>query len=243
MKYVRKKRSVVPAAHMTIKRRLPWSLRTALAAVFVALIAAIAFWAYNSGRDLSGFNPAAAKEQLATLTQQVHRLTAERDDLRAAANAVESTMSIERAAQQQLAVQLKTLTAENTKLKQDLAFFESMLPTGSEPQDVAIQQLQAELSAPGNLHYRLLVRQGVRDRSFSGTLQLVLTVQRAGVSSVLLFPEPSTTGADQYKLEFKYYQRVEGTVTVPDGVIVKSVQARVLEKGKLRVQQSVDMRG
>lgn len=241
MKYTLRRRPAVSAARMTIKRRLSWPLRVALVGVSVVLVTAIAFWAYDSGRDFSGFNPTVAKQQLATLTQQVHGLKAERERLRSSANAVESTISIERTAQQQLVSQIKSLEAENAKLKEDLAFFESMLPTGSGAQDVAIQQLQGELQAPGRLHYRLLVRQGVRGRSFSGTLQLALTVQQAGVSSVLLFPEPGGASADQYQLEFKYYQRVEGTLAVPSGTIVKAIQARVLEKGKLRAQQSINM--
>ncbi len=55
------------------------------------------------------------------------------------------------------------------------------------------------------------------------------------------FRRTTAAEADKYKLEFKYYQRMEGVLTVPEGAVIKAVQARVLEKGKVRVQQSINM--
>lgn len=239
MKYSLRRRPA-SAPRMTIKSRMPWPLKGVAVALLLGLATAIAVWAYQMGRDFSGFDPAAARQQLAALAQQVQSLQTERDRLRSSADATESTISIERSAQQQLAAQIKVLEAENAKLKEDLAFFESMLPTGTGLQDVAIQRLEGEMESPTRLRYRLLVRQGVRDRSFSGNLQLAVTLLQDGATKVLLFPADGAD-ADKYKLEFKYYQRLEGVLNVPGGAVIKTIQARVLEKGKLRAQQSIDM--
>ena len=241
MRYGLRRRPVADAPRLTIRNRISWPLKAVLAALLLALAAAIGVWAYQMGRDFSGLDPQALERQVAALTQQARGLQLERDRLRSSTDAAESTISIERSAQQQLAAQIKTLEAENAKLKEDLAFFESMLPRGTGPQDVAIQRLEGELEAPNRLRYRLLVRQGVRSRNFNGSLQLALTVLQHGVSTVLVFPQNEVAEADKYKLEFKYYQRMEGVLTVPEGTVIKAVQARVLEKGKVRVQQSINM--
>jgi hypothetical protein len=55
------------------------------------------------------------------------------------------------------------------------------------------------------------------------------------------FPDPKSRDAAKLKLSFKHYQRLEGQITLPEGVIVKSAQMTVLEKGELRAKQSVSL--
>jgi hypothetical protein len=241
MKYILRRRRPASAPRMTISSRTSWRWKGLGVLVLLGLAFAIAVAAYWKGRNYAGFDPVATMQQLTILTQQVQSLQRERDQLRSNANATESAMHIERSTQQQLASQIKELEAENGKLKEDLAFFESMLPTGTGPKDVAIQRLEGELLAPNRLRYRLLVRQGVRDHHFSGTLQLAITVLQHGASTVLMFPSHDGVDADKYKLEFKYYQRVEGVLSVPEGAVIKAIQARVLENGKVRTQQSANL--
>ncbi len=240
MKYTLRRRSA-SAPRMAIKSRLSWPLKAVVTLLLLALALVIALWAYRMGRDFSGFDPVEAKQHIAQLTQQVKQLQLERDQLHSSVDASESRITIEQAAQQELAIQIKTLEAENTKLKEDLAFFESMLPTGTGTQDVAISRLEGELVAPNRLHYRLLVRQKVRQQGFRGNLQLSLTVVQHGATTVLQFPQADAADADKYRLEFKYYQRVEGVLSVPEGAVIKAISARVLEQGKLRAQQSTTL--
>jgi hypothetical protein len=80
---------------------------------------------------------------------------------------------------------------------------------------------------------------GVHD--FIGNLQLVVTVVQAGKSAMIVFPGPTSTEPDKFKLAFKHYQRVEGILTLPEGVVMKAVQARILDKGQIRAQQSANL--
>jgi len=57
---------------------------------------------------------------------------------------------------------------------------------------------------------------------------------------VLTFPGKDDK-PEPFRLEFRRYQRIEGILTLPEGAQVKNVQARVLENGKLRAQQSANM--
>src|SRR5690349_12303799 len=109
---------------MTIKTSLPWPLRVAFFGMALGLGGAVAMWAYDLGRSFTGFNPAATREQVASLQKQVEQLKAERDQFSGTVNATESQFNIERSAQKQLAKQVKVLETENIKLKEDLAFFE-----------------------------------------------------------------------------------------------------------------------
>ena len=55
----------------------------------------------------------------------------ERDRFAAEAVQAENQLKVERAMQQQIAQQIKALEEDNARLKGDLAFFESLLPTAS----------------------------------------------------------------------------------------------------------------
>jgi hypothetical protein len=232
----------IAAPRMTIKTYLPWPLRAIFFAIVVGLGGAIAMWAYDLGRSLTGFNPAATKEQLADFKEQIEKLSLERDQFSTTVNAAESQLNIQRSAQTQLATQVKALESENTKLKEDLAFFESLLPADTGTQGVSIRRLKAEIIAPNQLRYRLLVMQGGKgERDFIGNIQLAVTVFQGGKSAMMVFPEASSADTEKFKLGFKHYQRVEGILTLPEGASMKMVQARILEKGQIRAQQSANL--
>ena len=235
------RRLFVPAPKMSVKSHFPWPLRALLLIMVLGLSGAFALWIYNLGRNFDGFNPAVSNAQLTQLQEQLVQLDSERKRLSALANSAESRLNIEISTQQQLALQVKAVTAENNRLKEDLAFFESLLPAATGPEGVTIRRLKAELAAPNQLRYQLLAMQGGKgDRAFAGTLQFAVNISRDGKNSVLLFPDGNATEAAAFRLEFKHYQRAEGWLSLPDGVHVKSVQARVLEQGKIRAQQSVN---
>ncbi len=227
---------------MTIKQQRPWPITVAMIALIIGLGGAIAMWTYDMGRSLTGFEPKASKEKMQVLQKQLEELTAERDKLALSANTVESQMNIDRSMQKQLTDQIKTLTADNLKLKDDLAFFESLMPSATGPEGITVQRLKAEMSAPNQLRYRILVMQGGKGaRDFVGELQYSLTLVQGGKSVMMQFPDPKAGEAGKLKLSFRHYQRLEGLIAVPDGATVKTVQAKVLDHGQVRAQQSINL--
>lgn len=218
-----------------------WPTRLILV-ILVGLAGAVAMWTYDSGRFPTGGTPDNTREQLAKYKEQVEKLSVERDQFSTTVNAAESQLNIERSAQKQLAAQVKTLESENTRLKEDLAFFESLLPNATGPAGVAIRRLKIDQIAPNQLRYRLLVMQGGKgDRRFIGTLQLMVTALQDGKSAMITFPAAVPAEQEKFKLSFMHYQRVEGVLTLPEGASTKLVQARVLENGQVRTQLSANL--
>lgn len=236
-----RRRMSVSSPRMAIKSQLPWPMRLLLVVV-IGMAGALAMWGYDAGLSLPRVHPENSREQIARYKEQVERLTAERDQFSTTVNSAESQLNIERSAQKQLAAQVRTLESENTRLKEDLAFFESLLPNATGPLGVSIRRLKVDQIAPNQLRYRLLVMQGGRgDHDFIGNLQLVVTVLKDGKSAMMTFPDGNPNEQGKYKLSFKHYQRVEGVLTLPEGAVTKLVQARVLEKGQIRAQQSANL--
>jgi hypothetical protein len=222
---------------MTIRQQWPWPLRLALTAALLLLLLLLGWGLYSLGRGGIG-----NVRTVTSLEQQMAQLGKEREKLLSEANAYESKLNIERAAQQQWMKQAKTLELENSRLKEDLAFFESLIPADIGQRGIAIRRIKVDAAAGNQLRYRVLVMQGGKgDLEFNGALQLVVNGQQAGKSVTLQFPDPRVAASEQYKVSFKHYQRLEGSISLPDGVQAKTVQARVLERGQVRAQQSANL--
>lgn len=236
-----RRRMSVSSPRMTIRTQLPWPARYGLVAL-AGIAGAAAMWSYDSGRLPSSSPASNLREQLADTKELAEKYKSERDQFSTTVNAAESQLNIERSAQKQLAAQVKALEQENLALKEDLAFFESLLPNATGPQGINIRRVKLDLISPNQLRYRLLIMQGGKgDQVFAGNLQLVLSTLQNGKSAMINFPDSTPAEQDKFKLSFKHYQRVEGVLTLPEGAIPKTVQARVLERGQIRAQQSANL--
>lgn len=211
-----------------------------LALLCFGIGAALVWWL---GGRTTGSEEMVSRSELQVLQQQVAVLTEERSKLQGVANAAESQINMEKATQRQLAEQARRLTEENSRLKEDLAFFEKLLPAKN-GRGISIRSLSAELIAPNQIRYRVLIMQGGKNPpAFVGELQLAvrLVAEEEKASAMILFPQENTSEHQHFALNFRQYQRREGVLTLPEGSEVTAVQARVLEKGQIRAQELVNL--
>ena len=220
----------ISAPRMAVRAHLAWYWRW-LGLILVASVSlALAAWIYDAGRRFAGFDRGELEQELDRLRDSARKLQDETARLRAIADASESRVKIEQTAQAQLATQAKALEEENTRLKEDLAFFENLLPAG---QKLAIHRFKVERDVlPGEYRYRLLILQGgKRDRAFQGSLQLLVSMQDGNRNVMMIFPPDSEPAGTGYTLNFKHFFRVSANFRVPPSARVRSVQVRVFESG------------
>ncbi len=219
----------ISAPRMTVRTHVAWYWRMLGLVAVLSCSFALAAWIYDSGRRFAGFDRSEAEESLSQLRESVGRLTQETAVLRASVNASESKLQIERTAQAQLGRQVRALEDENARLKEDLAFFENLIPGEHRDNTLLINRFQVEPGAlPGEFRYRLLLLQsGRRDKPFQGNLQLLVTLQQDGKDAIIPIPEEGA--AQAFNISFKYFQRVEGTFRVARGARVRMVQVRIFE--------------
>lgn len=231
----------ITASKMTINQNYSWPVKMAIVVAVIGLGGALALWTYDLGRNIA-FGPKFSPEKMTMLEEKISELTVERDKLAAFASTIESQQSIEKTVQKQLTDQVNRLTAENNKIKDDLAFFESLMPSASRPQGLTLQRVLVEQNQPKSFRYRALVMQGGKGiNDFSGELHINLTLIQNGKTVMMEFPDHKLGESGKLKLSFKQYQRVEGQIDLPEDVIVKSAQIKVLEKGEVRAKQVVNL--
>lgn len=221
---------------MTVQTHVAWYWRMLGLVAVLSFSLALAAWMYDAGRRFAGFDLGAIELELSQLRERAGKLATESAALRASVNSSESKLQIERTAQTQLAMQVKALEEENARLKEDLAFFENLIPGEHRDNTLLINRFRVNSGAlPGEFRYRLLLLQGGRrDKPFQGNLQLLVTLQ--GVDKDVIITLPEEGAAQAYKISFKYFQRVEGTFRVAPDAKVKMVRVRIFEAGSTQVR-------
>ena len=151
-----RRRLTVSAPQVAVRSAMPWPLRWAGVAMVLGFCAAISLWTFELGKNLAGVDTG-DREALAALRQENSRLREERDRAQSAINTSGVLATAERSAQERLAAQIRMLEAENRALRDDLGFFEKLMPA-SGTETLAIRGLQAEVLG-GQLRWQVLVIQ------------------------------------------------------------------------------------
>ena len=215
-----RRRLTISAPRMAVRSALPWPLRWAVAAIVLGFCAAIALWAFEFGKNIAGLD-AGAKE--------------ERDKAQSVINTSASLLTAEKAAQAQLAAQIKSLESENRQLRDDLGFFQKLMPA-SGGEGIAIRGLSAEVLAGTQLKWQVLLIQPVKNPSeFKGKLEVKFAGTLAGKPWVMDLPDGPQS------IAFRQYRRVEGMVDLPAQAVVKNVSARVVEGTATRAVQNIQL--
>jgi hypothetical protein len=229
-----RRRLTISAPRMKVRSAMPWPLRWAAAATVLGFCGAISLWAFELGKDLAGVDHG-DREELGRLRDDVVKLRQERDRIQSVLNTSGSAMTVERAAQERMVSQIRLLETENRALREDLGFFEKLMPA-SGTEAVAIRGLQAEVLSGTQLKWQVLVIQPVRNApEFRGKLELNFSGTLDGKPWTMPLPE----GAQA--LQFKQYRRVEGMVDLPPEAVVKNVSARIVEGTVSRAVQNVSL--
>jgi hypothetical protein len=226
----------VSAPSVTVRSRLPWPLRALFGFIVLAGAAASGVAIYEYGRNFAGPDRRELQADVERLGSKLREATAERDRFAALATAHEAQLRVERAAQEQLVKQVATLEGESNRLREDLAFFESLLPAGTASKGVVIRSFRVQEDGD-QLRYRLLVQQsGKPDKDFTGTVELQVNFLQGPRSFQLSIPPAADGGA--LNLSFRHYQRIEGTFALPSGAVARSVLVKIIAGGQTQTQQT-----
>ena len=212
---------------------MPWYTRWIVVGCIGAAILGASWATYHFGREFAGFRKSEIEQQMKRLTDTTEKQTAELADVRQKLAVSESQRQIDAVTYGDLAKQVKGLSAENAALKDDLAFFQSLLPAAARDDTIALGRLKVEPdTVPGEFKYRLLVVQGgQRPADFQGHVQIVVSAQQGTEKIVIALPPVADGKTREYQLNFKSFQRVEGAFKMAPGAVVKSVQVRVYQNG------------
>lgn len=235
------RRLTVSAPRMAVRSALPWPFRWVVLAVVFGFCAAIGLWAFEFGKEIAGLDRNTgddllkAQSELVELQARVTTIQQDRDKAQAVANTADLLLTSEKVAQEALMAQNKQLMAENQSLRDDLGFFEKLIPMAGGG-GISIRGFQAELVDGRQIKWQVLVIQPAKNPAvFNGRLELSFTGVKNGQAWT-----GSLAGGPQ-TVTVKQYGRVEGIFELPAQTTVKSVTAKILEGTAVKAVQTVKL--
>jgi hypothetical protein len=233
MRWRRLKRHLgIGTPRVDVAPALAWPLRWALALAVLALAAAMAWWAFQQGKQIAGLEmnlqaeAARLRELAATQAQALEQAKTEISTAKSQAVAFA-------AEQDQLVAQIRRLESENQGLRADLDFFERLIPTSGRTAGVQVRSVFAERLGQAQLRWQVLLMQTARNPSAaSGELEVVLVGKKAGK------PWSMPAAAERRTFSLVQYVRLEGLVAVPAQVTVQSVVVKLWQGKSLRGTQT-----
>jgi hypothetical protein len=138
---------------------------------------------------------------------------------------------VDRQANTEVRANVVELETELADLKQNNTFYRSLMrPTGEDKGIVVDPPSVIQMRAAGEFKYQLVVKQIVaKHKKVSGYLTLVLIGTQAGKPASLLLKDISSDVADErIRLSFKYFQRIEGNMTLPEGFVPEEIELKVV---------------
>lgn len=208
-----------PAAdHVAVRVEVAWYWRVFWAILLLLSGFFVGYWRYASGNT-------------ATLHGEIARLEQENKALRTQAIHVERQQQVNTVAQKDLSKDLAALQEENVRLKEDVAFYKSILEESPGVSVVKIHSFKVtQGTRPGEYLYRLLlIQSGRHDKNVQGSLQLTLVGTQGDKPATHAVLGSASQGGG--KVNFKYYQPIEGSFTLPAQMTAQSLQAKFFQAG------------
>ena len=235
------RRLTVSAPRMSVRSALPWPVRWVGVAVVLGFCAAIALWAFEFGKDIAGIDDSHGEDvqrlqrEAAQLHNQLDAMREERDKALSLADTSTTLMTAEKAAQERLVSVNKQLESDNQKLRDDLGFFEKLIPAAGN-ETLAIRGLQAELQDGHSVKWQVLVIQPQKNAAeFNGRLEITFNGTQSGRPWSATLPE----GPQAIKL--RQYARAEGVFELPPQTQLRGVSVKVMDGSGVKAVQSIKL--
>lgn len=223
-----------------------------LMVVLLALCVGAAIGYQAASLYLSQDRAGISKEQLVALQASQVQREAEMRFLRAQLDMADGETAVQAAARKELETQVLAQQTELGRVRDQLAFYEQLLPPG--PQG-SLDIRAASFARQGvGLRYRvLLMRNGHNaEKPFGGRLQFMAAGKAAGEAVTVelgslqvnedgTVAPPTDASKELLNLAFDQYQRSEGVLALPEGFAADRITVRVLEGDTVRASRSVDI--
>ena len=230
------------ARRVAVRAAMPGQLRWLARAFAVVSVGFLVWVAYEQGR-VPGFSE--DESRLAQAQQENGQLARSNAALKSELAVLERQLQIERASYADLAKQVKELTHENARLREDVALVQAISAADAKADGVQVSSVRVEPNVvPGEYSYRIVLLQtGSRSKQFHGRYQLVVNLMHNGERQGVTLPGSGDAAEAPYQLDFRVHQRIDGTFKVDPAAVVRSVELRVFEgrQSQPKVMQTVTL--
>lgn len=211
----------------------PWqavTVRLGIIAIMLVIASCFYFFGYNKG--ITENNDARVERD--DLRREVESSNSEIEELRQEVVNNEQTRDVNQKAIQEVQKSILALRETNAQLEEDILFYKQVMSPEKNESGLVIGQLHLVAGEFGEVRYRIEFKQmGNNETALTGYANVTVLGMLEGRKELIPLHSLSTSeeGVD-IKLQFKYFQNLEGELTLPADFKPKEIQVMAVTKGK-----------
>ncbi len=204
-------------------------LRSIAFVSLLTLVTGLAVYLYqqNANRSLrSEFEVTAAAYR--DLERDARALARDNAELRRQLTVITREQQVERIAYGEIDERLRSLQSAVHGLEEEVAFYRGIVAADGE-KGIRVESLAVSSDGRerGFRFQLVLTRGGKSDKVTEGSVSLSVSGRHEGKPRRLAFQDLSAAGADALEFSFKYFQRLQGHLTLPAGFVPERVYVQV----------------
>ena len=219
---------------MVVVPHRPWRTRLALFAFSVVLVLP-ALFGYYFGHYRALAQQGDAMDQRDALEREVQSLRNGNAVLEGQNLSLQQAASVDKEALSSVQRTIVSLRSQISQLEEDVLFYKQVLSPGNDETGLVIGQLDLVAGEGlGDIRYRLeLKQQGNNDNFIRGHVNVnVIGLQDGEEVTVPLRDLSDSVGDLDIKLQFRYFQNVEGQLLLPAGFEPQKVRIVAVAEGE-----------
>jgi len=202
------------APHLVVHERDPLKRAILVALVALALIG-FGYLIYDYGHSRSDYDFDSLVEQNKLLQDKISQITDELEKTKDDLVASKSGNEINKLAYKEVDASLRNLQSEILELKEEVAFYRSIVAPRESERGLRIQRFNIKQSSNG-YRYKLVLTQVIKNtRVTNGNIIMEVEGVRKGKAVKLNLTELSAKKQAQLNFRFKYFQSFEGDLVMP----------------------------
>lgn len=221
---------------LIVKPRLSSRTKLLLAGGLLTTAVAAGGWIYNYGLSTAGFERTTAAQAQERLRAEIERHAKENEALREELARAQRSVQMSETAFQELDRALKASAAEIVKLREELNFYRNIISPLDKKAGLRIQNLLLEPAGGSQYRYKLVLIQALKhEQTINGSARLEIAGLQDGQDAVVSVPGP---GDRPIKVNFKYFQDLEGEFELPKNFKPRRVKVQVIPTRGAEVEES-----
>ncbi|PID44558.1 MAG: hypothetical protein CSA52_01745 [Gammaproteobacteria bacterium] len=188
----------------------------------------VAFWQFQASH-------VAANAENIELRGDLARVEKEASGLAKKLAALQRERDIDDQTKKNISQMIQSLESTITELRQDVAFYKNLMAPSTASKGLTVQKLSVQANGPKGRRYsyKLVLAQVATNKKYiEGVVAVNFIGYRGEQKQIFALKEISDVTDLGIKYRFRYFQNIEGELTLPDGFIPEKIQIVAQSKGK-----------
>jgi hypothetical protein len=225
---------------LVVREHSPWK-QYVIIFVLLLLVIVGGYVLYKYGLSRAGHDFESLTLERELLQTEISRLESELAEQRDQAVVLQRSGEIDQQAYKEVDESLRSLQSEILELKEEVAFYRSIVAPRESAKGLRIQRFKIEANRqPRSFRYKLVLTQVIKhSRVTRGSVELNIEGLQNGQAQVLSLKQVENGKKDKLSFRFKYFQNFEGDMILPEGFVPSRVLLKVVSN-RVTIEKSFD---